>query len=132
MESHASSQDFGEVKCRNHDMPAYGGSGVDLTLIRWMLSLTPAQRLEALQQTIESLEKLRRAKHGEVLRAYDLRRPFAPSTQPAARLRDAFARGRRGSARNSRTVGARTLGDNAEVHTSFADRSGGGLRPGAP
>jgi hypothetical protein len=28
----------------------YSDDGVDLTLIRWMLSLTPAERLEALQQ----------------------------------------------------------------------------------
>ena len=27
----------------------YSEDGVDLTLIRWMLSLTPAQRLEVLQ-----------------------------------------------------------------------------------
>lgn len=33
--------------------------GVDLTLIRWMLTLTPAQRLESLQQTIRSIIKLR-------------------------------------------------------------------------
>jgi hypothetical protein len=29
---------------------AYSDDGVDLTLVRWMLSLTPAERLEALQQ----------------------------------------------------------------------------------
>jgi hypothetical protein len=28
----------------------YSDDGVDLTLIRWMLSLTPAERLDALQQ----------------------------------------------------------------------------------
>ncbi len=33
--------------------------GVDLTLIRWMLSLTPAERLQVLQQTIRSLMKKR-------------------------------------------------------------------------
>jgi hypothetical protein len=27
----------------------YSDDGVDLTLVRWMLSLTPAERLEALQ-----------------------------------------------------------------------------------
>jgi hypothetical protein len=31
-------------------LPAYSDDGVDLTLIRWMLSLSPAERLEALQQ----------------------------------------------------------------------------------
>jgi hypothetical protein len=36
--------------------------GVDLTLVRWLLSLTPAQRrLQVLQSNIRSLEKLRGA-----------------------------------------------------------------------
>ena len=35
--------------------------GVDVTLIRWMLSLTPAERLQVLQSNIRSLEKLRGA-----------------------------------------------------------------------
>jgi len=33
--------------------------GVDLTLIRWMLSLTPKERLQVLQQNIRSIERLR-------------------------------------------------------------------------
>jgi hypothetical protein len=33
--------------------------GVDLTLIRWMLSLTPAQRLRALQSHLRSILRLR-------------------------------------------------------------------------
>jgi len=37
----------------------YGDDGVDLTLIRWMLSLTPAERLQVLQQNVRSIEKLR-------------------------------------------------------------------------
>jgi hypothetical protein len=41
------------------DRPAYSDAGVDLTLIRWMLSLTPAQRLEVLQQHIRSVLRLR-------------------------------------------------------------------------
>jgi hypothetical protein len=36
----------------------YSDDGVDLTLIRWMLSLTPTQRLQMLQQTVESLARL--------------------------------------------------------------------------
>lgn len=32
--------------------------GVDLTLIRWMLSLTPTERLEVLQQSVRSLARL--------------------------------------------------------------------------
>ena len=39
--------------------PMYSEDGVDLTLIRWMLSLTPTERLETLQQTVQSLMKLR-------------------------------------------------------------------------
>lgn len=33
--------------------------GVDLTLIRWMLSLTPAERLQVLQRHIQSIEEIR-------------------------------------------------------------------------
>jgi hypothetical protein len=33
--------------------------GVDLTLIRWMLSLTPKERLLVLQQNIRSIMRLR-------------------------------------------------------------------------
>jgi hypothetical protein len=33
--------------------------GVDLTLIRWMLSLTPAERLDVLQQHVRSILRLR-------------------------------------------------------------------------
>ena len=33
--------------------------GVDLTLIRWMLSLTPAERLQVLQRRIASVQRLR-------------------------------------------------------------------------
>ncbi len=45
------------------EMPAdqnpCGEDGVDVTLIRWMLSLTPAERLEVLQQSVDSLLSLR-------------------------------------------------------------------------
>jgi hypothetical protein len=37
----------------------YSSDGVDLTLIRWMLSLTPAERLQVLQQSVKSLLRLR-------------------------------------------------------------------------
>jgi hypothetical protein len=33
--------------------------GVDLTLIRWMLSLTPAERLEVLENNVRSILRLR-------------------------------------------------------------------------
>lgn len=35
--------------------------GVDVTLIRWMLSLTPSERLDVAQSAAESIENLRRA-----------------------------------------------------------------------
>ena len=37
----------------------YSEDGVDLTLIRWMLSLTPLERLQVLQQSVQSLLRLR-------------------------------------------------------------------------
>ena len=33
--------------------------GVDLTLIRWLLSLTPAERLDVLQRTVSSILSIR-------------------------------------------------------------------------
>ncbi len=40
-----------------------GEAGVDLTLIRWMLSLIPAERLMVLQDNIRSLKRLTDAAH---------------------------------------------------------------------
>jgi hypothetical protein len=37
--------------------------GVDVTLIRWMLSLTPHERLEVLKQNINSIQRLLDAKN---------------------------------------------------------------------
>jgi hypothetical protein len=42
-----------------HAEPAYSEDGIDLTLIRWMLSLTPAERLEVLQGFADSLAEIR-------------------------------------------------------------------------
>lgn len=39
--------------------PTHSEDGVDLTVIRWMLSLTPAERLEVLQQHIQAITELR-------------------------------------------------------------------------
>ena len=39
-----------------------GDGEVDLTLIRWMLTLTPAQRLQVLQQQINTLTRLKHAR----------------------------------------------------------------------
>ena len=46
------------------DEPARSEDGVDLTLIRWMLSLTPAQRLEVLQSHQAALDSLRKSGSG--------------------------------------------------------------------
>ena len=46
---------------RDENLPAYSEDGVDLTLIRWMLSLTPAQRLDTLQQNTNAILELRHA-----------------------------------------------------------------------
>ncbi len=40
-------------------LPEYSNEGVDLTLIRWMLSLTPRERLAVLQDQVDSLLTLR-------------------------------------------------------------------------
>jgi hypothetical protein len=39
--------------------PEYDDDGVNLTILQWFLSLTPAQRLEALQRHIKTMEKMR-------------------------------------------------------------------------
>ena len=39
--------------------PDYSDDGVDLSLIRWMLSLTPAERLDHLQQHVNALLRVR-------------------------------------------------------------------------
>ena len=39
--------------------PEHSDDGVDLTLIRWMLSLTPRERLAFLQDQVDSLLTLR-------------------------------------------------------------------------
>ena len=41
------------------DERCYSDDGVDLTMIRWMLSLTPAERLEALQAAVNSILDIR-------------------------------------------------------------------------
>ena len=41
--------------------PAYAEDGVDLTLIRWMLSLTPEERLWVLQERQNAIEAVRGA-----------------------------------------------------------------------
>ncbi|QTA78278.1 Uncharacterized protein dnl_04980 [Desulfonema limicola] len=43
------------------DESLYSDDGVDLTLIRWMLSLTPEQRLEVLIKNVQAVNCLREA-----------------------------------------------------------------------
>lgn len=43
----------------SHEEPEYSEDGVDLTLIRWMLSLTPTERLQVLQEAVGSLRRLK-------------------------------------------------------------------------
>jgi hypothetical protein len=40
---------------RDPTLPDYDESGVDLSLIRWMLSLTPAERLRFAQECINNV-----------------------------------------------------------------------------
>jgi hypothetical protein len=42
-----------------HKISEYSADGVDLTLIRWMLSLTPMERLQVLQRFVNSVEEIR-------------------------------------------------------------------------
>ncbi len=42
----------------------YSPDGVDLTLIRWMLSLTPAERLEYLEQRVNDIISIRELNAG--------------------------------------------------------------------
>ena len=48
-------------------LPTHSEDGTDLTLIRWMLSLTPLERLRTAQQYARSVQRLRdaasRARH---------------------------------------------------------------------
>jgi hypothetical protein len=37
------------------DEPAYSEDGIDLTLVRWMLSLTPEERLDLLQDNLNAV-----------------------------------------------------------------------------
>lgn len=42
----------------SNEQPTHSEDGVDLTLIRWMLSLTPAERLQILQENVWSIMEL--------------------------------------------------------------------------
>ena len=47
-----------EIRLKESE-PTHSDDGVDLTLIRWMLSMTPAERLQTLQQNVQSIQRLR-------------------------------------------------------------------------
>jgi hypothetical protein len=47
------------VKDREDTPVLIGSDGVDVSLIHWMLSLTPAERLLMLQQHVNSIQRLR-------------------------------------------------------------------------
>jgi hypothetical protein len=47
--------------------PEYSEDGVDLTVIRWMLSLSPAERLEVLQGHVNAIEAIRELNAGTAL-----------------------------------------------------------------
>ena len=52
----------GSVECPSKDeLPTYSDDGVDLTLIRWMLSLPPIERLRTAQRYANSAQRLRNA-----------------------------------------------------------------------
>jgi hypothetical protein len=44
---------------KTSELPAKADDGVDVTLIRWMLSLTPAERLEVLQSAANGILDIR-------------------------------------------------------------------------
>ena len=44
---------------REEKLTDYSEDGVDLTLIRWMLSLTPAERLQVLQGHVDDIVAIR-------------------------------------------------------------------------
>jgi hypothetical protein len=53
---------MGRLNMADHDPEAlteYSDDGVDLTLIRWMLSLTPAERLQVVQRHSNAIVAIR-------------------------------------------------------------------------
>jgi hypothetical protein len=46
-------------------VPDYSGDGVDLSLIRWFLSLTPAERLEFAERNVDEILAIRELNAGQ-------------------------------------------------------------------
>lgn len=57
---HEKNDAFGDTPTAD-DLPTHSDDGVDLTLIRWMLSLTPEERLEYLEDHAQAMWELRHA-----------------------------------------------------------------------
>jgi hypothetical protein len=57
--SYAESVDSDSDMTENTPLTDYSKDGVDLTLIRWMLSLSPAERLRFHEQRINEILKIR-------------------------------------------------------------------------
>ena len=49
----------GIIDVVSEELQEYSEDGVDLTLIRWMLSLTPRERLENLQSFVNAIVAIR-------------------------------------------------------------------------
>ncbi len=45
--------------------PAYDAAGVDRSLVRWMINLTPSERLRHVQSTIDLVRDVRRVPNGD-------------------------------------------------------------------
>ena len=50
---------------QDQDFPEESPDGVDISLIRWTLSLTPLERLELLQDWVDGLTELRHGRAAE-------------------------------------------------------------------
>jgi hypothetical protein len=62
----ASDHPTADPQGNNDDVhPAYDAAGVDRSLIRWMLSLTPSERLQYVQGTIDLVRDVKRVPNGD-------------------------------------------------------------------
>jgi hypothetical protein len=64
MNSQATGSTEGHKLSPERELPAFSEDGVDLTLIRWMLSLTPTERLDMLQQFASAVLRIRHESAG--------------------------------------------------------------------
>ena len=64
--------------------PQYSEDGVDLTVIRWMLSMTPEQRLETLQNYVRTILRIRGGQT-DTLETYPLPRTVMHEVRPPCR-----------------------------------------------